>query len=92
MSTTQSFLKQPLSVSVRSTLRGAGQVMFQQSAWTGLLFLAGIFWGAYECHTPAVAWGAVVGLVASTIAGMILNENFNDGIDGPWGFNGILVG
>lgn len=92
MSTTQSFLKQPLSVSMRSTLRGAGQVMFQQSAWTGLLFLAGIFWGAYECHTPDVAWGAVVGLIASTVAGMILNENFNDGIDGLWGFNGILVG
>lgn len=92
MSTSQSFLKQPLSVSVRSTLRGAGQVMFQQSAWTGLLFLAGIFWGAYECHTPAVAWGAVAGLVASTVAGMLLNENFDDGIDGLWGFNGILVG
>ena len=92
MSTIQSFIKQPLSVSVRSTLRGAGQVMFQQSAWTGLLFLVGIFWGAYECHTPAVAWGALVGLVASTVAGMIINEDFSQGIDGLWGFNGILVG
>ena len=92
MSALQHFLKQPLSVSVRSTLRGAGQVMFQQSAWTGILFLAGIFWGAYECHTPAVAWGAVVGLVASTVAGMVINENFEQGIDGLWGFNGVLVG
>lgn len=92
MSTFQTFLKQPFSVTVRSTLRGAGQVMFQQSAWTGLLFLAGIFWGAYECHTPAVAWGAVVALVMSTVAGMIFNEDYTQGIDGLWGFNGILVG
>lgn len=78
--------------SVTAILNGAGQVMFQQSAWTGLLFLAGIFWGAYECHTPAVAWGAVVGLIASTIAGFLLEPNAKGGAQGLWGFNGILVG
>ncbi len=77
---------------VTSILDGAGQVMFQQSAWTGLLFLAGIFWGAYECHTPAVAWGAVVGLIASTVAGALLEPNAKGGSAGLWGFNGILVG
>lgn len=66
--------------------------MFQQSAWTGLLFLAGIFWGAYECHTPAVAWGAVVGVVASTLAGILVGESPEDGNAGLWGFNGVLVG
>lgn len=79
-------------LSVRSTLRGAGQVMFQQSAYTGLLFLIGIFWGAYESGTPAVAWGAVVGLIASTLAGYMMSDNKTPGIDGLWGFNGILVG
>ncbi|MDE5847372.1 MAG: urea transporter [Muribaculaceae bacterium] len=73
-------------------LNGAGQVMFQQSAWTGILFLIGIFWGAYECHTPAVAWGAVVGLVASYIAGVLLEPDGKGGAAGLWGFNGILVG
>lgn len=73
-------------------LNGAGQVMFQQSPWTGLLFLAGIFWGAYECHTPAVAWGAVVGLIASYIAGALLEPDAKGGDAGLWGFNGILVG
>lgn len=81
-----------LSVSVRSTLRGAGQVMFQQSAWTGLLFLIGIFWGSYETHSPLVAYGAVVGLVASTIAGWIMSSDKGSGEAGLWGFNGILVG
>ena len=77
---------------VRTLLRGTGQVMFQESAWTGLLILAGIFWGAYESHTPQVAWGAVVALICSTLTGYILHEPDADGDAGLWGFNGILVG
>lgn len=73
-------------------LRGAGQVMFQGNALTGFFFLLGIFWGAYESDTPAVAWGAVVGLLSSTLAGMMLREPANEGDEGLWGFNGILVG
>ena len=52
---------------IRAMLRGSGQVMFQGNAWTGLLFLIGIFWGAYQEGQPAVAWGAVVGVIASTL-------------------------
>ena len=37
------------------TLCGAGQVMFQKSVWTSLLFLAGIFWGAWIEGRMAVA-------------------------------------
>lgn len=88
MASTDKSLLKPVS----SVLKGAGQVMFQGSAWTGLLFLAGIFWGSYECHTPLVAWGAVVGLIASTLAGYIVGLPDADGEEGLWGFNGILVG
>ena len=77
---------------VKVLLRGAGQVMFQCNAWTGLLFIAGIFWGAYETGTPAVAWGALLGLVVSTATGYILRLPAIDGWQGLWGFNGILVG
>lgn len=77
---------------VRALLRGSGQVMFQQSAWTGILFLAGIFWGAYSAGAPQVAWGALLGLVASSLAGWLLGVHVEDGRDGLWGFNGILVG
>lgn len=66
--------------------------MFQQSPWTGLLIMAGIFWGSYECHLPAVAWGAVVGCLASTIAGYLVHPKSVAGSQGLWGFNGILVG
>ncbi len=79
---------------VSGTLKGAGQVMFQGSAWTGLLIVIGIFWGCYSPggeSMPLVAWGALTGLVVSTAAGYIF-ESKNDGDQGLWGFNGILVG
>ena len=39
-----------------------------------------------------MAWGAVVGLVASYIAGVLLEPDGKGGAAGLWGFNGILVG
>lgn len=77
---------------LRILLRGAGQVMFQPSAWTGLLFLVGIFWGAYTSHTPEVAWGALLGLFVSTFTGYMIDMPSEDGRQGLWGFNGVLVG
>lgn len=77
---------------IQAMLKGSGQVMFQGSARTGLLFLIGIFWGAYHEGQGVVAWGAVVGLIASTVAGYVLRQPADDGAEGLWGFNGILVG
>ncbi|MBQ5609193.1 MAG: urea transporter [Rikenellaceae bacterium] len=77
---------------LRIFLRGAGQVMFQPSAWTGLLFIIGIFWGAYSSHTPEVAWGALLGLFVSTLTGYLIDMPSDDGKQGLWGFNGVLVG
>lgn len=76
----------------RTTLRGVGQVMFQDNMWTGLLFLCGIFWGAFEEGFPLVAWGALVGVLSSTLAGYILKLPDQKGAQGLWGFNGALVG
>lgn len=66
--------------------------MFQDNAWTGLFFLAGIFYGSYASGTPAVAWGAVVGVIVSTLTGYVLNYPAAKGLAGLWGFNGVLVG
>lgn len=91
--TNENVIKSPgITEYIRAILRGSGQVMFQGSAWTGLLFLCGIFWGAYQEGQPAVAWGALVGVVVSTLAGYVLHQPRNDGAEGLWGFNGILVG
>lgn len=77
---------------LRTLFRGLGQVMFQENAWTGLLFLAGIFWGAYANGNPQVAWGALTGVTVSTLTGYLLHQLPRDGEAGLWGFNGALVG
>ena len=76
----------------RTVARGIGQVMFQDNMWTGILFLIGIFWGAYMEGFPLVAWGALVGVLVSTLAGYILRLPDQNGAQGLWGFNGVLVG
>ena len=50
---------------IKILLRGTGQVMFQNSAWTGLLFMIGIFWGAYAEGQGLVGWGALLGVTVS---------------------------
>ena len=77
---------------IKILLRGTGQVMFQNSAWTGLLFMVGIFWGAYAEGQGLVAWGALLGVIVSTVTGYILGFPARDGEQGLWGFNGVLVG
>lgn len=77
---------------IRILLRGTGQVMFQNSVWTGLFFMIGIFWGAYAEGRGIVAWGALVGVIVSTITGYLLRFPDKDGAQGLWGFNGVLVG
>ncbi len=76
----------------RTYLRGIGQVFFQDNMWSGLLIMIGIFWGAYASHTPAVAWGMVVGTFVSTLTGYWLQLPDKNGAQGLWGFNGCLVG
>ncbi|MCM1111386.1 MAG: urea transporter [Clostridium sp.] len=76
---------------LRILLRGAGQVMFQRSAWSGGLFLAGVVLGAVAAGNPAVGAGALLGLASATAAGAVIygDGEFRDGLDG---FNGVLVG
>lgn len=89
---TQDLKTVPWSQFPRTTLRGVGQVMFQDNMWTGLLFLCGIFWGAYMEGFHLVAWGCLVGVLASTLTGYILALPDQKGAQGLWGFNGALVG
>jgi len=82
----------PIVRAFDTLLRGAGQVMFQDSAWTGLFFLLGIIWGAWHERIPEVAVGAMLGLVAGTAAAFILAAPKGDIRKGLHGYNGILVG
>ena len=77
---------------VKTDFKGIAQVMFQNNALTGLLFLAGIIWGSFEEGQPHVGWGCIGGVAVSTLTGVLLGLPKKDGEIGLWGFNGALVG
>ncbi|TCK83484.1 urea transporter [Albibacterium bauzanense] len=68
-------------------LRGMGQVMFQNNALSGLLFLAGIFYNSW-----LLALAVVLGTVISTATAQLLKYSQSEIDDGIYGFNGALVG
>jgi len=72
---------------LKTILRGVGQVMLQNNALTGLLFLAGIFYNSW-----LLGLGAVVGNIISTISAKLLKYSDEDIKNGLYGFNGTLVG
>lgn len=74
-------------LAVRTLLRGAGQVMLQENARTGLLFAAGVLYGG---QSAAVFAGGLLGLVVATLLGRMVSAA--DTGRGLWGFNGMLVG
>ncbi|PZF72269.1 urea transporter [Taibaiella soli] len=68
-------------------LKGVGQIMLQDSAWTGLFFLAGIFFDSY-----ILGLAAVLAVVVGTLTAKVLKypeENINMGL---YGFSATLVG
>jgi len=76
-------------------LRGVGQVMFQENALTGLLFLAGIALAGFEETWPVALWmafGGLVGTVIGTLTAWVLRYDEKDVRAGIYGFNSTLVG
>lgn len=71
---------------IDTCLRGIGQVMLQNNAYTGLLFLFGIAW-----NSPLLAGAAVLGVTISTLIALILGVNQQEWRAGLFGFNGVLV-
>jgi urea transporter len=74
------------------TLRGIGQVMFQDNPLSGLLFFLAIGWGSYAAGVPQVAIGGFVAVVASTLAAYWLRVDEASLKAGLYGFNAYLVG
>ena len=80
---------------VDAMLRGAGQVMFQESPLSGLLFLAAIGHEALVTRSWRVALGGLVGLVAATAVAELARRGEDDRAalkKGLYGYNGLLVG
>jgi urea transporter len=77
----------PVTDFVDYCLRGVGQVVFMNNPITGLLILIGMF--------VASAWlgvAALIGLVSSTLVGILIGVDRGLIRAGLFGFNGILVG
>ncbi len=72
---------------VKIIFRGFGQVMLQNNAWTGMLFLFGIFFNSW-----IFGLGAILGNIVSTYSAKILRYSKEDINDGLYGFNGTLLG
>lgn len=72
---------------VDSMLRGAGQVMFQDNPFTGLLFLAAVF-----CGSSGLGVAGLIGLATSTLVAVWLGADQAHVRAGVFGFNGLLVG
>lgn len=71
----------------RIFLRGVGQVMFQESAWTGAFFVAGL-----ACSSLKMAAGALIGSAVGTLTAYALRFPRRDIERGLYGFNAALVG
>lgn len=72
---------------VDSVLRGIGQVMLQNNSYTGVIFLAGIFY-----NSIILGCAALLGGIASTAMAMLLGAERSSVNAGLFGFNGVLVG
>ncbi|WP_249219807.1 urea transporter [Chitinophaga sp. HK235] len=68
-------------------LRGVGQIMLQNNAWTGVLFLAGIF---YDSIIMGAA--ALLAVITGTLTARLLKYDEADIDAGLYGFSPTLVG
>ncbi|MBO9618475.1 MAG: urea transporter [Niabella sp.] len=72
---------------IRTLFRGIGQIMLQENALTGLLFLIGIFYGSL---LGGIA--ALVSAVVGTLTAYLLKYDQQEIEQGLYGFSATLVG
>ncbi|WP_255767703.1 urea transporter [Pseudarthrobacter sulfonivorans] len=70
-----------------ATTRGLSQIFFQANVWTGLAVLAG-----FAIANWRMALLAVIGLLCSTLSGVLLRRRLGELGDGLHGYCGALVG
>lgn len=76
-----------LSAAVTACLKGFGQIMLQESALTGMLFLVGI-----GINSRWMALGAIMGALMGMVTARVCGFKSADIAQGLYGFNGALVG
>lgn len=72
---------------VATLLKGIGQIMLQDNAWTGLFFAVGIFLGSFH-----MGIAVLLAVVSGTITAKLLKYNDEEIKSGLYGFSAALVG
>ncbi|MFA4868649.1 MAG: urea transporter [Pedobacter sp.] len=80
----QTYLKNNL---ITTILKGLGQIMLQENALTGFLFLIGIFYGSVF-----MGIGAILSVFCGTMTAVLLKYNKTEIHQGLYGFSAALVG
>ncbi|MDB4894957.1 MAG: yut [Firmicutes bacterium] len=71
---------------LRASVVGVAQVFFINNVWTGLIFLAAIFW-----NNPVYGVAAAIGTLAATATAYLIGISGEDIKAGLYGFNGTLL-
>lgn len=79
--------KQVAPATIIALLKGLGQIMLQNSFWTGLFFIAGIF-----CGSVIMGIAAIVSVLTGTLTAKLLKYNADEIDSGLYGFSAALVG
>lgn len=79
-------MEKQLSFSI-TLLKGVGQIMLQESIFTGLLFLVGIFYGSLH-----MGFAVLLAVFIGTITAKLLGFNETETAQGIYGFSPALVG
>lgn len=80
-------MKSKISLYSKTILTSIGQIMLQENPWTGLLFLAGIFYGSV-----VMGIAAILSAVTALITALLLKFDKNETEQGLYGFSAVLVG
>ncbi len=76
-----------IKTTVETVLKGIGQIMLQDSAWTGLLFLIAI---SYD--SMMMGFAALLSAIVGTATAKVLKFDINNIKAGLYGFNATLIG
>lgn len=71
----------------RTVFRGIGQIMLQENAYTGVLFLGGIFYGSIR-----MGISALIAVLTATLIAKLFGYDQKDTEKGLYGFSATLVG
>lgn len=76
-----------------STLRGIGQIIFQDNRWSGVLFLVGVATGTmYSSNAIWMTLFGIVGSLAGAVLAVLARRPLTEVTQGLHGFNPSLVG